>query len=432
MKIYQYPNESKWKEISMRPVIKQSQLDDLMKDIFCRIEKEGDAALKTYTMMFDGIALSRFAIDEQTFYNAESQLSDELKNSIQIAANNIHAFHVKQKCEPYSIETSEGVRCWRKQIPIEKVGLYIPGGSAPLFSSVLMLAIPARIANCKHIILVTPPDSNGNIHPAILYAAKIAGLKSEQIFKIGGAQAIAAMTIGTESIPKVNKLFGPGNQYVTAAKQYATNYGVAYDIPAGPSEVLVIADETSHASFVAADLLSQAEHGADSQVVLVTTSSEIVESVQKEIVIQLEALPRKDIAKQALENSHILLLENINQCMKFSNLYAPEHLIIATDNADSLIDEIISAGSVFIGHYTPESSGDYASGTNHTLPTNGFARSYSGVSLDSFTKQITMQQITKTGLQTLGPIIEIMAEAEELLAHKMAVTIRLEQLQKTS
>jgi histidinol dehydrogenase len=365
-------------------------------------------------------------VNEDIIYAASQEVSIELKAAIQLAKQNIEKFHSSQIEESKVIETTRGVNCWRESRGIEKIGIYIPGGTAPLFSTVLMLGIPAKLAGCKEIILCTPPNKRGEIDPVILYAANLVGITS--VYSVGGIQAIAAMTYGTESIPKVDKIFGPGNQYVTAAKQLAQNIGVAIDMPAGPSEVLIIADKTCNPSFVAADLLSQAEHGADSQVILLSDSEQVVDETLLELVQQLNLLPRKSITKKALKNSKVIVLKNIKECIEFSNEYAPEHLILAIDKAKKEIPNIINAGSVFIGNYSCESAGDYASGTNHTLPTNGYARNYSGVSLDSFVKKITFQKLTKEGIKNIGPAIELMAEAEQLLAHKNAVTLRLKSL----
>lgn len=405
-----------------RPYSSTEDLVQLIKKVFLDVKNEGDKSLRFYTYLFDKVKIDeiRFKINKT---KPSKEISDELKAAIKLATKNIEIFHKAQIQVSDKIETTKGVTCWRENRPIEKVGIYIPGGTAPLLSTVLMLAIPAKIAGCKEIILCTPPDKNGDINPAILYTANFIGVNS--IFKLGGIQAIAALTFGTESVPKVDKIFGPGNQYVTAAKQEALNYGLAIDMPAGPSEVLIIADETAIPEFVAADLLSQAEHGTDSQVVLLSNNKNMIEESLKALEQQLAVLPRKAIAKKALENSKAILLNNVHECFELSNRYAPEHLIIATKNASKNIELIENAGSVFIGNYSCESAGDYASGTNHTLPTNGFARNYSGVSVESFMKKITFQELTKEGLERIGAAIEIMAEAEELMAHKNAVTIRL-------
>ena len=402
-------------------------LNPLVQQVFTEIKQNGDAAVAKYTQLFDGVSLSSFEVTAEEMQDATAVVPDELKLAIQLAKGNIEKFHAAQNEERQIIETMQGVTCWRESRAIEKVGIYIPGGSAPLFSTVLMLAVPAAIAGCTEIVLCTPPDKQGKINPVILYTAQLAGVS--KIYKVGGIQAIGAMAFGTQSIPKVDKIFGPGNQYVTAAKQAAFAAGVAIDLPAGPSELLVIADTTANAAFVAADLLSQAEHGGDSQVVLVTTNEDFGNSVLAEINAQVAALPREGVAQKALDHSRIIVLPDTSNCIEFSNGYAPEHLIIATADADALAEKVTNAGSVFIGNYSCESAGDYASGTNHTLPTNGYARSYSGVSLDSFVKKITFQKITAQGLQNIGPAIEAMAAAEQLQAHKNAVTIRLKSLQ---
>lgn len=426
MKTYINPNLSQWPELLKRPAIKSGELTTTVSSIISDVKQNGDRALLKYAQMFDGVNLSSIKVTADEVKRAEQLVSNELKEAIQIAFNNIYKFHKSQQLQENKIETTPGVKCWRKSVAIEKVGLYIPGGSAPLFSTILMLGIPAMIAGCKEIILCTPPDKMEQVNPAILYTAKIAGITD--IFKAGGAQAIAAMTYGTETVPMVYKIFGPGNQYVTKAKELVQLDGAAIDMPAGPSEVLVIADETCNPSFVAADLLSQAEHGADSQVILLSDNLEILNNCMAEVNKQLELLPRKEIAHKALANSKAILLNNLNECIDFSNNYAPEHLIIASEKAAELTDKIINAGSVFLGNYSCESAGDYASGTNHTLPTNGFAKQYSGVSLDSFAKKITFQEISSAGIKNIGPAIEIMAEAEQLIAHKNAVTVRLKHL----
>tara|TARA_B100000795_G_scaffold269806_1_gene260488 strand:+ start:9766 stop:11052 length:1287 start_codon:yes stop_codon:yes gene_type:complete len=428
MKTYLYPAKKDWEVILKRPTQEKANLETIVSSIFNAIKADGDLALKTYTKKFDGADLDSLFVSESELKNSASLISSELKAAIDNAARNIKTFHETQISKEERVTTQPGVECWRKTTPIEKVGLYIPGGSAPLFSTVLMLAIPANIAGCKEIVLCTPPDKNGNINPAILYAANSVGCTN--VFKLGGIQAIGAMTFGTESVPQVYKIFGPGNQYVTAAKQLASLDGVAIDMPAGPSEVLVYGDKTGNAEFIASDLLSQAEHGADSQVVFVTCVESLIKDVETAVVKQLAELPRKEIAAQALENSTLILMKNESDALELINEYGPEHLIIGAKNEDLFINEVTNAGSVFLGNYTPESAGDYASGTNHTLPTNGYAKSYSGVSLDSFTKKITYQKITKEGLRNLGPTIEIMAEAEELFAHKNAVTLRLNELNK--
>jgi histidinol dehydrogenase len=398
-------------------------LESAVKTIIAEVKASGDTALVDFAKRFDQATLTTLEVTQQEIEEAILSVDEKLENAIAVAASNIKKFHAAQQRPVLEVETMPGVTCWRKGVAIGKVGIYIPGGSAPLFSTLLMLAIPAVQAGCKEIVVCTPPFTDGKINPAILYAASLVGLT--KIYKVGGAQAIAAMSIGTESIPKVNKIYGPGNQYVTKAKQLVNLQGTAIDMPAGPSEVLVIADELADAGFVAADLLAQAEHGSDSQVVLVTLTKDLIPKVQHELAVQLEKLPRKEIASQAIENSRILLFESESTLIDFVNEYAPEHLIINTKNCDAISDKIINAGSVFLGPYTPESAGDYASGTNHTLPTNGHAKAYSGVSLDSFMKFITYQKITQEGLEKLGPSVEIMASAEELIGHKESVTIRL-------
>lgn len=426
MKQYNNPPKSQWENLSKRPVFDAENLEESVQKIIDEVRRNGDGALKDFALEFDKVTLENFKINEAEIEFASSEISDELKRAISVASANIRKFHESQKNQEPIVETMKGVTCWRKSVPIENVGLYIPGGSAPLFSTILMLGIPAQIAGCKNIILCTPCNENGKINSAILYTASTLGIS--EIYKIGGAQAISAMAFGTETIPKVDKIFGPGNQYVTKAKELVQKTGVAIDLPAGPSEVLVIADENSDPDFVASDLLSQAEHGADSQVVLVTNDSSLPEKVNQSIIQQLKILPRENIAEKALENSFAVILNSIEECFEFNNFYAPEHLIVAVENAENYINKIQNAGSVFLGNYTCESAGDYASGTNHTLPTNGYARSYSGVSLDSFVKKITFQNITKEGLQNIGETIEIMAEAEELMAHKNAVSIRLNKI----
>lgn len=423
MIIDRYPKEEIWKEILQRPALNVSGLYDNVQAILDRVREEGDKALFEYEKMFDKIELQTLAVSEKELAEAAQSVSEELKTAIQTAAKNIEKFHSAQKQEFKKIETTPGVTCWQKAVPITSVGLYIPGGSAPLFSTVLMLAIPARIAGCSEIVLCTPPDKNGNINPAILYAAQVAGVN--RFFKLGGSQAIAAMAYGTESVPKVSKIFGPGNPYVTAAKQIVSLKDVAIDMPAGPSEVEVIADANANPAYIAADLLSQAEHGMDSQSILLTTSAELIEKIEKEVEIQLNKLPRKEITSKSLEHSHLILLKDDSEIIRMTNLYAPEHLIIQTDNYLELAEQIVNAGSVFLGAYSPESAGDYASGTNHTLPTSGYAKAYSGVNLDSFLRKITFQELTKDGLNNLGPTIEIMAAGESLDAHKNAVNIRI-------
>ena len=426
MQIIKYPQQKEWNQILTRPVIEMEEMDEIVNQIFKEVKADGDTALRKYTWFYDRIKIDELAVSQKEIDDAENDISEELKQAIKVAAGNIEKFHKAQKPESETIETIEGVSCWRKFTAIDKVGLYIPGGSAPLFSTVLMLGIPARIANCKEVVLCTPPNKDGKINPAILYACKLVGIT--KVFRLGGIQAIGAMALGTESVPNVYKIFGPGNQFVTAAKQTSSKLGVAIDMPAGPSEVLVMADESAVPEFVASDLLSQAEHGADSQVILVSWEEELLQSVQVELTKQLKNLSRKAIATKALDNSKMILVNSAEEALEISNLYGPEHLIISVKNEDELLNGIQNAGSVFIGNYTPESAGDYASGTNHTLPTNGYAKSFSGVGLDSFMKSITFQKITPKGLQNLGPSIEIMAEAEQLEAHKNAVTLRLNQI----
>jgi len=424
MNIIKYPNKIELQELLRRPVQNIDDLEKTVNQIFGEILQNSDSALLKYTWYFDKVRINTLMVSPEEIKNSENLIETKLKKAIQIAYNNIYKFHSSQKFFSEKIETSSGVECWRERRAIEKVGLYIPGGTAPLFSSVLMLGIPARIAGCKEVVLCTPPDKNGNINPAILYAAKISGIK--KIYKAGGIQAIGAMAFGTETIPSVDKIFGPGNQFVTAAKQIVNKLGVAIDMPAGPSEVLVIADKSANAEFVAADLLSQAEHGKDSQVILLTWSEVLIKRVCLEIEKQLSNLKRKDIAKASLLNSRLLLVKDIEEAINISNDYGPEHLILAIED-ETVTDKITNAGSVFIGNYTPESAGDYASGTNHTLPTNGAVKAWSGVSTDSFTKTITFQKISKEGLKGIGNVIEIMAEAEQLTAHKNAVSLRLKE-----
>ncbi|MCO6163426.1 histidinol dehydrogenase [Flavobacterium sp. NRK F7] len=420
------PNPNEWATILKRPTSSFDDVEETVKGIFKEVQQKGDQALFKYTSLFDGVNLTSLEVPSEEIEQASNQVSEELKQAIYSAKNNIEKFHSAQKTSKIELETSKGVLCWQEKRPIQKVGLYIPGGSAPLFSTVLMLAVPAKIAGCKEIVLCTPPDKNGTINPAILFTAQLCGVS--KIYKIGGIQAIAAMTLGTESISKVYKIFGPGNQFVTIAKQYASQLGVAIDMPAGPSELLIYADETAIPSFVASDLLSQAEHGKDSQVILVTTSREMLLEVEKEVESQLEMLPRKEIAAIAIQNSKLLLVETEEVALALINEYGPEHFIICAKNEAYFINNIENAGSIFIGNYTPESAGDYASGTNHTLPTNGYSKSYSGVNLDSFLKAMTFQKISEKGIQNIGKVIEQMAEAEGLQAHKNAVTLRLNQL----
>jgi histidinol dehydrogenase len=423
MKIFSEPKRNEWASIIERPSIDAAQLNDNVRNIIDEVIVGGDAAIKKITLQFDRVSINELKLPAEKITAAENSLTTALKTAIQLAKVNIEIFHNSQIQKVERIETMPGVWCWRKSVGIEKVGIYIPGGSAPLFSTVLMLGVPAKMAGCKEIILCTPPNEQGEIHPAILYAASLVGVTA--IYSVGGAQAIAAMAYGTTTIPKVHKIFGPGNQYVTAAKQLVQQNGIAIDMPAGPSEVCVWADENAIPSFVAADLLSQAEHGLDSQVILVANNKAIVDAIQLEIDLQLIALPRKDIAAKALANSKAIILNNQDQAIDLINAYAPEHLILAVDNALQIADKIINAGSVFIGNYSPESVGDYASGTNHTLPTNGHANAYSGVSLDSFVKKITFQQLTERGLMNIAPTVIEMAEAEGLQAHSNAVSVRI-------
>lgn len=425
MQIIKYPVRADWAEILKRPTFDVKSLYGKVEDILNDIKSRGETAVVEYGAKFDKVELKDFTVSQEEISEAELLVPEELKAAIRKAKANIELFHKSQVFETKKIETANGVTCWQKAVAIEKVGLYIPGGTAPLFSTVLMLAIPAKIAGCKEIVLCSPPNKEGKIHPAILFAAKEAGVS--KIFKIGGVQAIGTMAYGTESVPKVYKIFGPGNQYVMAAKQLVSLKDVAIDMPAGPSEVQVIADDTANPSFVAADLLSQAEHGTDSQVILTTTSESFIPEVVKEMEAQLAKLPRKDIAEKALQHSKLILLKDMQEIINMTNEYAPEHLIVETADYMQVADKVVNAGSVFLGNYAPESAGDYASGTNHTLPTNGYAKAYSGVSLDSFIKKITFQEITKQGIQDLGPAIEIMAENEELFAHKNAVTLRIKE-----
>ncbi len=423
MKININPSRDTWAQLVTRPSLEKETLSDKINVILNDVKKNGNSALIKYTKLYDGIALKNLNVLQSEIDLSLDRVDDALKQAIQLAANNIEAFHRSQVLEEPVIETTSGVKCWRKSIGIEKVGLYIPGGSAPLFSTILMLGIPAKIAGCKEIVLCTPPDKNGNINPAILYTANLVGITL--IYKVGGAQAIAAMSFGTESIPQVYKIFGPGNQYVTKAKEIVQQQGTAIDMPAGPSELLVLTDDSGIPEYIAADLLSQAEHGADSQVILVSTDEAVLNKSIEEVNRQIETLPRKEIARMALANSKAVLLNSIDECFNFSNLYAPEHLIIASEKARSYEDQIVNAGSVFLGNYSCESAGDYASGTNHTLPTNGYAKKYSGVSIDNFVKKVTFQELSKAGLYNIGQAIELMAEAEGLMAHKRAVSVRL-------
>jgi len=426
MKQYVNPAKAEWWNLIRRPELDTLDLSAIVGNVFQDVKINGDSANRKYTQQFDRVEIDTFKVSQSEFDAANLSVSEELKSAIDVAISTITTFHASQLEKSTKIETVPGVECWRVSRGIEKVGIYIPGGSAPLFSTVLMLGIPAKLAGCKEIVLCSPPTTNETIHPAILYAAQQVGIT--QCFKVGGVQAIASLTFGTESIPQVNKIFGPGNQYVTAAKQLATTFGVAIDMPAGPSELLVIADESAVPAFVAADLLSQAEHGADSQVILVSDSQRTVEAVLVELENQVAVLPRQEIARKALENSNAIVLDSIDSCIDFSNAYAPEHLILAIQSAENKVASVLNAGSIFLGNYSCESAGDYASGTNHTLPTNGYARNYSGVSVDSFVKKITVQNVSEKGVQAIGPAIEVMAEAEQLMAHKNAVTVRLNSL----
>lgn len=423
MKQIKYPSREQWTDILKRPALNTESLFDTVRGIINRVRAEGDAAVIEYEATFDKAILTSLAVTEAELEEGVALVSEELKAAISLAKKNIETFHASQRFVGHKVETMEGVICWQKAVGIEKVGLYIPGGTAPLFSTVLMLAVPAKIAGCKEIVLCTPPDKNGKIHPAILFAAQMAGVS--KIFKAGGVQAIAAMAYGTESVPKVYKIFGPGNQYVTAAKQLVSLRDVAIDMPAGPSEVEVLADDSANPVFVAADLLSQAEHGVDSQAVLITTSEKLQGDVMKEVERQLAELPRREIAEKSLANSKLILVKDMDEALELTNEYAPEHLIIETENYREIAERVINAGSVFLGAFSPESAGDYASGTNHTLPTNGYAKAYSGVSLDSFIRKITFQEIRPEGMKAIGPAIEIMATNEQLDAHKNAVSVRL-------
>jgi len=422
------PAPADWETILKRPTASFKDLEPMVEEVFQEVQAKGDQALVDYTLKFDKVKLDSFTVSEVEYARAEKAVSAPLKEAIKLARENIKTFHSAQQTQTVSVETQPGVLCWQEKRPIEKVGLYIPGGSAPLFSTLLMLAVPAQIAGCKEIVLCTPPDANGSIPDVILYTAQLCGVT--QIFKVGGIQAIAALTFGTATVPKVYKIFGPGNQYVTVAKQMATQHHVAIDMPAGPSELLVVADQSANPAYVASDLLSQAEHGADSQVILATTFPALLDQVRAAIASQIEALPRKDVANQAMENSRMIAFETDAEAIAFINQYGPEHYIVCMENEALYLDQITNAGSVFIGNYTPESAGDYASGTNHTLPTNGYAKQYSGVNLDSFLKQMTFQKISAKGIQNIGPAIELMAEAEGLQAHKNAVTLRLNDLDK--
>ena len=426
MKTYQYPKKEDWKEIVERPHLDVSQLNATVSAVLQDVKANGDEAIMRYEEKFDHVRLPQLAVTQAEMDEAERLVSKELHDALVLAHDNIARFHAAQTFEGKKIETAKGVTCWQKSVAIEKVGLYIPGGTAPLFSTVLMLATPAKIAGCREIVLCTPPNKDGKVHPAILVAARIAGVS--RIFKAGGVQAVGAMAFGTESVPKVYKIFGPGNQYVMAAKQQVSLHDVAIDMPAGPSEVCVIADETSRPDFVAADLLSQAEHGIDSQVLLISTSEKLLAEVKAEIAAQLERLPRKEIARQALDNSRLVLVSDKEEAMQLSNAYAPEHLILATDDYEQLAEKVVNAGSVFLGKYACESAGDYASGTNHTLPTHGYALAYNGVNLDSYNRKITFQYLSEEGVRTIGPAVECMAADEQLEAHKNAMTLRLKSL----
>ena len=428
MKIYRYPKRTLWGEITSRPRLDLTQLNETVSTVLNDVRQRGDEAVKEYELKFDKAALASLDVSEHETQEAEQLVSAELKAAIELAHENIYKFHVAQKFEGQKVETQPGVSCWQKSVAIERVGLYIPGGTAPLFSTVLMLATPAKIAGCEEIVLCTPPNREGKVNPAILMAARIAGVS--KIFKAGGVQAIGAMAYGTESVPKVFKIFGPGNQYVMAAKQQVSLDEVAIDMPAGPSEVCVLADDTANAEFVAADLLSQAEHGIDSQVLFVTTSEQKLQEVQAEVERQLALLPRQEIAKKALDNSRLVLVNSVDEMMALSNTYAPEHLIIQTADYEQLAERVVNAGSVFLGQYACESAGDYASGTNHTLPTHGYATAYNGVNLDSYCRKITFQHLTEDGIRHIGRAVELMAEAEQLDAHKNAMTVRINSLKK--
>ena len=428
MILIDYPEKSQWQELLKRPVMNTESLFGTVQGIIDRVKAGRDEAVLQYEMQFDKVSLSALAVSSEEFDEAENLIDEELKAAIRLAAGNISAFHAAQRLVGKKVETQPGVTCWQKAVPIEKVGLYIPGGTAPLFSTVLMLAVPACIAGCREIVLCTPPGKDGKVHPAVLFAARVAGV--QRVFKAGGVQAIAAMAYGTESIPKVYKIFGPGNQYVTAAKQLVSLRDVAIDMPAGPSEVEVLADATANPVFVAADLLSQAEHGVDSQAVLITTSKELQQAVKDEVERQLDLLPRKEIAARSLANSKLIVVKDMEEAVEMTNAYAPEHLIVETENYMAVAEQIVNAGSVFLGALTPESAGDYASGTNHTLPTNGYAKAYSGVSLDSFIRKMTFQEIKPEGLCKIGPAIEVMAANESLDGHKNAVSVRLDAVRR--
>lgn len=428
MILIDYPEKLQWQELLKRPVMNTESLFGTVQGIIDRVKAGGDEAVLQYEMQFDKVSLSALAVSSEEFDEAENLIDEELKAAIRLAAGNISAFHAAQRFVGKKVETQPGVTCWQKAVPIEKVGLYIPGGTAPLFSTVLMLAVPACIAGCREIVLCTPPGKDGKVHPAVLFAARVSGV--QRVFKAGGVQAIAAMAYGTESIPKVYKIFGPGNQYVTAAKQLVSLRDVAIDMPAGPSEVEVLADATANPVFVAADLLSQAEHGVDSQAVLITTSKELQQAVKDEVERQLDLLPRKEIAARSLANSKLIVVKDMEEAVEMTNAYAPEHLIVEAENYMAVAEQIVNAGSVFLGTLTPESAGDYASGTNHTLPTNGYAKAYSGVSLDSFIRKMTFQEIKPEGLCKIGPAIEVMAANESLDGHKNAVSVRLDAVRR--
>ena len=428
MQIYRYPTQDQWPSLVERPHLDVSKLNDTVSAVLKDVRKRGDEAVKDYELKFDHAALSTIAVSPQEIDESEQRLSESLKDAIRLAHHNIKVFHESQRFEGKRIETQPGVTCWQKSVAIEKVGLYIPGGTAPLFSTVLMLATPAKIAGCHEIVLCTPPAADGSVNPAILFAAKVAGV--DRIFKAGGVQAIGAMAYGTETVPKVYKIFGPGNQYVMAAKQQVSLHDVAIDMPAGPSEVCVIADHTANAAFVAADLLSQAEHGIDSQVFFITTSEDMLQQVQQELADQLELLPRKEMARQSLDNSKLIVVASTAEAIALSNVYAPEHLIIQTEDYEHIAEQVINAGSVFLGKYACESAGDYASGTNHTLPTHGYATAYSGVNLDSYCRKITFQHLTEEGIRHIGKAVAEMADAESLTAHQRAMSVRIKEIEQ--
>ena len=428
MQIYRYPTQDQWPSLVERPHLDVSKLNDTVSAVLEDVRKRGDEAVKDYELKFDHAALSTIAVSPQEIDESEQRLSESLKDAIRLAHHNIKVFHESQRFEGKRIETQPGVTCWQKSVAIEKVGLYIPGGTAPLFSTVLMLATPAKIAGCHEIVLCTPPAADGSVNPAILFAAKVAGV--DRIFKAGGVQAIGAMAYGTETVPKVYKIFGPGNQYVMAAKQQVSLHDVAIDMPAGPSEVCVIADHTANAAFVAADLLSQAEHGIDSQVFFITTSEDMLQQVQQELADQLELLPRKEMARQSLDNSKLIVVASTAEAIALSNVYTPEHLIIQTEDYEHIAEQVINAGSVFLGKYACESAGDYASGTNHTLPTHGYATAYSGVNLDSYCRKITFQHLTEEGIRHIGKAVAEMADAESLTAHQRAMSVRIKEIEQ--